>query len=304
MDDYIAIKPSQLSLYKNIPLYYLSKDGEGVLFKKTGVFLDKSQLLDAKDMEIFIQSRDKDSAAKELLTTLNMDLAKKIASKGVRAVRSVLCDIVEEAITGSLDNSSQTLPETIEILFQGYSRKPELFKALIEISTNSHITIEHSVNVLSLSMLYCCFHEISVNATKKIGIAALLHDIGTTQIDGTILDSEQKLSEKEFNIYKTHPFKGHDAIKNSPHFDEIVAVVALEHHEKLDGSGYPRGITDISFESQLIGLIDSYEPLTYRDKAFRKAQKPYNTLTLLKEEVVAKKYNKDIFKKLCACLTK
>jgi HD-GYP domain-containing protein (c-di-GMP phosphodiesterase class II) len=304
MNDYVAIKPSQLSLYKNIPFYYLSKNGEGVLFKKADVFLDKLQLSEAKKMEIFIRTQDKDSAAKELLVSLNMDLAKKIASKGVRAVRLVLCDIVEEVITGSLDSSSQTVPETIEIMFQGYSRKFELFEALIDISANSHIIIEHSVNVLSLSMLYCCLHEIPVNTTKKIGIAALMHDIGTTQIDRTILDSEQKLSKKEFEIYKTRPFKGHDTIKNSTHFDEIVAMVALEYHEKLDGSEYPRGITDISFESQLIGLIDSYEPLTYRDKAFRKAQKPYDTLTALKEEVVAKKYNKDIFKKLCACLTK
>ncbi|MFH2092281.1 MAG: HD domain-containing phosphohydrolase [Pseudomonadota bacterium] len=303
MSEYISIKKSQLYLYKNIPLYYLSNNKEGVLFKKAGVFLDQSKLSEARDMEIFIRSEDKDEAAAELLTALNIELARKIALKGVKTIRSILCDIVEEALTGSLDISSQTLPETIEVLFQGYSRRPELFEALIKISTNSHIIIEHSVNVLSLTMLYCCFYEIPVNATKKIGIAALLHDIGTTDIDKAILESEHKLSEKEFKIYKTHPVKGHAALKNT-HFDEIVAMVALEHHEKLDGTGYPRGITDFSFESQLIGLIDSYEPLTYRDKAFRKAQKPYDVLSILKEEVVSKKYDKEIFKKLCACLTK
>jgi len=304
MTEYIAVKNSQISLYKNIPFYYLSKNGEGVLFKKAGVFLDKSQISEAKDMGLFIHNKDKDDAAKELLANLNIDLARTIASQGVKKVRLVLCDIVQEALTGSLENSSQPLPETIEIMFQGYDRKPELFESLIKISTNSHIIIEHSVNVLSLSMLYCCFNDLPVNATKKIGVAALLHDIGTTDIDKSILDAKRKLSEKEFEILKTHPFKGHDFLKGSTRFDEVVATVALEHHEKLDGSGYPRGITDISFEGQLIGLIDSYEPLTYRDKEFRKAQNPYDALKLLKEEVVAKKYNKDVFKSLCACLTK
>lgn len=112
------------------------------------------------------------------------------------------------------------------------------------------------------------------------------------------------LSNKEFEVFKTHTYKGHDTIKNSTHFDGIVARVALEHHEKLDGTGYPRGITDICFESQLIGLIDSYEPLSYRDKAFRKAQNPYEVLKLLREEVVAKQFNKEIFRNLCECLSK
>lgn len=302
MAEYIAVKKSQISLYKNVPFYYLSKTGEGVLFKKPGVILSKSQLSEAKDMEIFILSKDSDAAAKELLASLNMELAKKITSKGVKAVRSILCDVVEEALTGSLDSSSQTLPETIEIMFHGYAKKPEFLEALLKISTKSDIIIEHSVNILSLTMLYCCFHEIPIDETKKLGVAALLHDIGTTEIDKAILDSSQKLSNDEFERYKTHTLKGYEILKKYQQFDEAIGIVALEHHEKLDGSGYPNGTKEISFESQLIGLIDSYEPLTYRDKDFRKAKKPFESLRLLKEEVMAKKYNKDIFKKFCACL--
>ncbi len=304
MNEYITVKNSQLSLYKDIPFYYLSKKGEGVLYKKAGVFLDSSQISEAKGMEIYILSKDKDDAGKELLVSLNMDLARKIASKGLQTVRLVLSEIVEEVLTGSLDNSSQTLPETIDILFRGYAKKSELFEALTKISSNSHIIIEHSINVLSLTMLYCCYHRIPDNAAKKISVAALLHDIGSIHIDKLILNSEQKLSKKEFEVFKTHTYKGHDTIKNSTQFDEIVARVALEHHEKLDGTGYPRGITDICFESQLIGLIDSYEPLAYRDKSFRKAQNPYEVMKLLREEVVAKQFNKEIFKNLCECLSK
>lgn len=304
MSDYIVVKKSQISLYKNIPFYYLSNKGEGVLFKKPGVFLTKSQIFEARDIEIFIRSEDKDDAVKELLASLNMELVQKIASKGIKAVRVVLCDIIEEALTGSLDTSAQTLPETIETIFSGYLKNSELFESLIRISTNSHTIIEHSVNVLSLTMLYCCFHEIPLEKTKNLCIAAILHDIGTKSFDKSILNTKNKLSDKEFELYKTHPFKGHDIIKTTTRFDNIIARVALEHHERLDGSGYPRGITDIAFESQLIGLIDSYESLTYRDKAFRKSKKPYESLKLLKEELAYKKFNQDIFKNLCVCLVK
>ncbi|MCK5100598.1 MAG: diguanylate cyclase, partial [Desulfobacteraceae bacterium] len=75
-------------------------------------------------------------------------------------------------------------------------------------------------------------------------------------------------------------------------------------HECLDGSGYPNGIKNISFEAQVIGLIDSYEPLKYRDKKFRKALNPYDALQIIRKDVIQGKYNKQVFIDLCSCLIK
>lgn len=82
MKNYIPVKKSQLAIYKEIPFYYLSKKGEGVLFKKAGVFISKKELDQAKTMEVYIHRRDRDRASKEMIDSLNMALAKKIASKG------------------------------------------------------------------------------------------------------------------------------------------------------------------------------------------------------------------------------
>jgi type II secretory ATPase GspE/PulE/Tfp pilus assembly ATPase PilB-like protein len=65
-----------------------------------------------------------------------------------------------------------------------------------------------------------------------------------------------------------------------------------------------KGTKDISFEAQVIGLIDSYEPLKYSDKLFRKALKPYDALQIIKEDVLKGRYNKQIFIDLCSCLIK
>jgi len=304
MSDLIQVKNSQLSLYKTTQLYTVSQKGEPVLYKKEGEVLEYSGSSEEKHPELFILGNDRKAAAKELHTGLNMGLARAMASKGVRSVRSMLNIIVEEALTGSLDDARESLPETIEIMFYGYSKNQELLTSLITIKDNVPLVVEHSINILSIALLYCCNHDIPINAAKKIGLSALLHDIGTIQIDQEIIETKQKLSEEDYKLYQTHAKKGYDLIKKSTHFDETVALVALEHHEKLDGSGYPRGITDISFESQLIGLIGSYEPLTYREKEFRHKKTPYDTLQLLKKEVIAGKYNKEIFINLCSCLIK
>jgi len=97
---------------------------------------------------------------------------------------------------------------------------------------------------------------------------------------------------------------GYDMIITNTNFDISIATVALEHHERLDGSGYPNGIKDITMDSQLIGMIDSYEPLTYRNKIFRKAKKPFEALQIIKNDVMKEKFSKVFFKKFASCLVK
>ncbi len=93
-------------------------------------------------------------------------------------------------------------------------------------------------------------------------------------------------------------------ILQSTDFDMAIPKVSLEHHERIDGSGYPAGLTRLASYSQLIGLIDSYEALTYRGKIFRKAKKPFDALNLIKEEVLQGKFSKELFKKFTSCLVK
>ncbi len=93
-------------------------------------------------------------------------------------------------------------------------------------------------------------------------------------------------------------------MKLYPTFDKSVTKTALQHHERLDGSGYPVGTKIIAFEAQVIGLICSYDHLRHQEKIFRKALKPYKALQILKEDVIKTKYNKKVFMDLCSCLRK
>lgn len=304
MTDFIRVRQSQLSFYKNVPLYYLSDKKEGVLFKKAGVRVSKEELNRAQTMEIYVSRRDRQAASKEIVDALNMSLARKIAERGVREVRLLLGDVVNEALEGSLTGAAESLPHTVEVVFNGYAENAALLKTLTDISTQRPTIIEHSVNVLAFTMLYCCVHDIALGDAKRLGVAALLHDIGLTQIDREIIEKQEQLTDIEYDNYKTHTVRGHAILMKADKFEKTAAAVALEHHEKLDGSGYPKGISRIGFESQLIGLIDSYEPLTYRNRPFRNARKPYDSLNILKQEVMAGQLDKKIFKNFTACLTR
>ncbi len=302
MGDYIQLKYSQIDFYHKIPLFHKTEDNEYHLYKKEGDPIAELRVETRKHPLLFILKKDKRTAAKELQAALNIDLAREIASKGVKTVKVVLARIVEEALEDPCPETLDALPETIEIFFAGYAKDSELLKAMALVASGSSLIIDHTVNVLAIAMRFCFCEQLGEDNSKKTGLAALLHDIGTSTISKNILEADRKLTNAEFDAYKGHPLKGHDIITRYGAFDSMVAEVSLEHHERIDGSGYPISAKNISFASQLIGLIDSYEPLTYRDKSFRKAQSPYNSLQLIKQEVLEGKFDKNIFRDLCSCM--
>lgn len=304
MSDLIPIKKSHITFYNKYPLYYISKDGEPVLYKKADKKLDNKMLDKNQYPQFFIHKDDEAAVVKKLLSVFNVKLAKAISSKGISAIKQGLCQIVEEVLQGPIEATATVLPETLEILFFEAEKNPDFIEALTSMNANSSKITEHSVNVLALATQYCFFKNYSGDKIKTIGLCALLHDVGTAHIDKKIIESDDKLSDKDFATLQTHTTLGYKKIKAHPDFDRSIAMTALEHHELLDGSGYPKGATQITFEGQLIGLIDSYEPLKYSDKSFRKALKPYEALQIIKEDVIKGKYNKQIFVDLCSCLIK
>ena len=75
-----------------------------------------------------------------------------------------------------------------------------------------------------------------------------------------------------------------------------------EHHEKIDGSGYPFGVTDVSYVGQIVGLVDCYEALTSDERAYRKPMSPLDTLTLLKGDMLAGKFSAELFQQFAYSL--
>jgi putative nucleotidyltransferase with HDIG domain len=300
----IPIKKSHIRFCNSFQLYYISENEEPVLYKKAGDPLRKEAFKNNQYSRLFIRKKDEEAVAKTMQTALNIELARAVSSKGILAIKRSLCTIVEEALSGPLETSLSALPETLEILFYGIKRKSDLLNALVAINNKSPKTIEHSVNVMAIAAQYCFFKDYSEEKLKTFCLAALLHDIGTCKVDKKIIESRERLTDKEYSAYKKHTVKGCDILKSYPSFDKSVSITALEHHERLDGSGYPHGVEQISFEGQAIGLIDSYEALKYQEKTFRQALKPYDALQIIKKDVVLEKYNKKIFMNLCSCLIK
>ncbi len=128
----------------------------------------------------------------------------------------------------------------------------------------SHIqTIIHSINVMQLSVFMGINSGYDSYNLEKLGVSALLHDIGKIFIPKEIINKPAKLTKKEFNVVKVHPKIGHDYLKLVyPNLSPDIYLGILEHHEKTDGHGYPHGKTQISDFGRLIAVADTFEAYT------------------------------------------
>jgi HD-GYP domain-containing protein (c-di-GMP phosphodiesterase class II) len=303
MSDFIQVKESQVHYYRAVPLYCRADSGDYVLYKPKGQRINFTKDARNRPAQTYIHKRDSQTAVTELQKSFNTHLKQCLNPKDLTKVKSILCDIVSEAMAEPSAPSLKELPETIDLIFDGYGNKAQLLKKLADTSSADRSTMDHAINTMAITMLYASHSHLSPDETRRLALIALLHDVGKTRLDPNIVITNRKLTDKEFDHYKTHPAIGHDIIKEAGSFDFSIARAILEHHERLDGCGYPRGIAHLCFEAQLIGLIDSYEYLTQQEKVHRKIRTPFDTLNLIKNEVILKgKFDKTIFKELCTCL--
>ncbi len=272
--EYIPVRESQINYYKDFPLFYRAGDDQLVLYKRPGVALETSRLEGEKHPTLYIDHKNRIKAIKVIQKRFNQHLKKNISSGKIDEVKTTICNLVEETLSEPRSGVLQAMPETIGIMVSGYSEQPHLLKIFASISYKDYTTAIHSVNVMALTIGFCFFSGYSLEETKRLGLSALLHDVGKTEIPSKILNSERRLTEKEFDRMKSHTRIGADIIRKTPGISESIITGANEHHEKLDGSGYPYGINDISHDGQILGLIDCYEALTNEDRLYRRAKKP------------------------------
>ncbi len=175
-------------------------------------------------------------------------------------------------------------------------KKTELFINLVNIAGKGDYLATHIINTTILSVLLGQKLGYSLVKLVNLALAALVYDIGMVKVPAYIIEKEEKLSSDEYNQVKTHPVYSYQIIAKEFNLPIEVARVGLEHHEKFDGSGYPRRIKghEISEMSKIVSIVDTYEALT-KDRVYREGKDFYDAMKLVLGEG-SKKFDPDILK--------
>lgn len=136
---------------------------------------------------------------------------------------------------------------------------------LRELKDHDSYTYLHSINVCALSVAAAYFIGLPV---RDVAVGAILHDMGKLHIDRRILCSPYKLLPSERSVIKEHPLMGMDIACDMRSYTHIVGDIVLNHHERVNGMGYPSSKHNISLSVQIVSVADVFDALTH-DRPYR-----------------------------------
>lgn len=185
--------------------------------------------------------------------------AARICAKSREAVVSMF----QEARMGKAIEAEQA-QLLVEEISGSVMRNPGALISLARLKTADDYTYMHSVAVCALMVALAKELGLDGQQIRDAGMAGLLHDLGKALMPPEVLNKPGKLTDAEFAIMKTHPEEGHKLLLAGHGIGEVAKDVCLHHHEKVDGSGYPKGLKagEISLFARMGAVCDVYDAIT------------------------------------------
>lgn len=168
----------------------------------------------------------------------------------------------------------------------------ELMKAILDndalavdigiLKVSDEYTFKHSVDVASMAMIIARRNKMSDRDVYQIGVAGLLHDLGKCEIPNEILNKPDKLTDREFEEIKKHPVYGYSILKEKKNISNDILLGVLQHHEKINGSGYPLGVKPdkMGTFAQILAVADIYDALV-TERPYKKAFSPRDAVEMI-----------------------
>lgn len=181
------------------------------------------------------------------------------------------------------ESVKERVSEGIQYLYQNTSSENftsatknianDLIKAVLEndaiavdISTlkvSDEYTFKHSVDVATMAMVIARKHGLTEKEIYDIGVTGLLHDVGKSKIPNEVLNKPGKLDDAEFALMKQHTLFGFQILKEKGDIKDEIRLGVLQHHEKINGKGYPLGLAydQINRYARILSIADIYDAL-------------------------------------------
>ena len=181
-----------------------------------------------------------------------------------------------------IENAAITMSKLVDQLTEELKGHDDLFHIISDIYTFDHYIFNHSLNVALYSLAIGLELKLKPDVLKTLGLGSILHDVGKMAVPEEILFKPGKLLEEEFQIIKRHSEEGFNILRQVHNLSLLVAHCAYQHHERLDGSGYPRGLknNEILYMAKIIAVADVFDAVT-SNRVYREAMLPSEALELL-----------------------
>lgn len=248
-------------------------DVNGRILLKSGVKIDDSIKNKLKDLKINYTHIIDDYSQNEIKTIIQPELKQKAND----VFRVTLNNITIPEL--NFQYHDQEHEKYIKYIYdlsndviEALLSKNELMCSLVDIRNLDIYTYEHSLNVAIISLIMGIGLNMDKSQLLELCISSLLHDIGKVFISKNIITKKGPLTFKEYKTMKYHPQKGYCYLKEFEYISNNSKMAILQHHERIDGSGYPKGLKgdQINIMAKIICIADVYDALS-SDRCYREA---------------------------------
>jgi HD-GYP domain-containing protein (c-di-GMP phosphodiesterase class II) len=266
----VPLRSVPIESLANLKIYLLTQ-GKYSLYNAQDLHFglrDLQRLLDARVEYVYVSVKDHQTYYKTLegaIASIVSDPAIQQEKKTeiLYATSIELANQLLEAPPGKeeIKRTANLARATVDLIMKDRTA----FGGLYEIFNHDFYTATHLVNVCGLTVaLAQKMGLVDSQILYQIGTGGLLHDVGKIFIAPDILNTTQPLATSQHEIIKTHVHLGYQHLKKVSNLSPAVLAVVAEHHERIDGSGYPKGLRnkEISLLGQLAGVVDTFDAMT------------------------------------------
>ncbi len=223
-------------------------------------------------------------------------VAKKLHDQGKAEQGKML-----KAIAKGLPVDLKIPKEFTEQLVGSIDRNPNALMCLSKIREKDSYLLEHSLNVAILLANFAKYLDMAEEEVQELALAGFLHDVGKIKIPDDILHKPGRLTDPEMNIMRDHVYHGICTLEEMELPEHIIRTMS-EHHERLDGYGYPEGLRgdEISLYGRMIAIVDTYDAIT-ADRVYKAGMPSQKALKILMGDS-PKMYDLELVQKFVKCV--
>lgn len=206
-----------------------------------------------------------------------------VARRVMGEAQGVVKDLLSDIRLGKQVDPERAAP-VVERINESVLRNPGAMLSLCRIKEADTYTFQHCVSVCALLVAFANAEGMDAATVQQAGLGGLLHDVGKMKVPTEILNKPGKLTDEEFAVMKSHAHLSRELLEGLPGVSPQIIQIAGEHHEKVNGRGYPRGLAGeaISPLGRMAAIADVYDAIT-SNRVYHKGIEPSEALQRLLE---------------------
>lgn len=298
MQEYIPININTVKDITIFDLYLkvLSEDTERFILYRKGNKKSKEKLnsenIQSETTLLFIKKEDH----KKYLYYLQQNLQNILIEHKThpQELSKIIYNIMENVVNNLFKHhiSKEILEDSKNIVNSSIDEilERDISPYLVNLGIHHHIKYIQMVNCFILSVFFAKYLNYDKSDLQAIGIGSLVHDIGETQLNPALTNLQRKFTPEERKMMEEHPYLGFKLLQSMSCLEPKSLFMVWEHHERWDGSGYPKRLRgeEITAFGRMLGIVDVYAAMT-TNRPYRKAHTPFQAL---KTMIASKKFNK------------